>query len=240
MEQEYESKRWRAFTNGRKRDNNFQMRLYDFPDDSLPEEQRMSSMGYFLNNGSPHYFTVLPEMDLFFIQAKDPKSILSQCRSFGHSHGLWSPNVGLAGPRNVAIEFDPEWWASIKRDERDEQGLVKVVAEFALTSILSRHIITIWIVDYSLKRRKTSSQVTDKETERMIFEGADRRFIEVADGWHDDLTDIHDDFETDSDCLEFYKVVEDASRELQEHPHSADETLFYGRACFGVLACEFF
>ncbi|RSL87482.1 hypothetical protein CDV31_016240 [Fusarium ambrosium] len=216
------------------------MRLYDFPDDSLPEEERMSSMGYFLNNGSPHYFTVLPEMDLIFIQAKDRESGLSQCRRLIYGHGLWSPDVGLAGPKNVAVEFDPEWLASIKRDEQHDRRSLRVLDGFALTSTLSSHIKTIWIVDYSLKRRDPSSRIPGKERHRKIFEGADRRFIEVAAGWHDDLTDIHNDFETDSDCLEFYKVVEDASRELQEHPRTADETLGYGRAYYGVLACEFF
>ncbi|RSL57802.1 hypothetical protein CEP54_008160 [Fusarium duplospermum] len=240
MEKEYETKRWRAFTDGRKKDYDFQMRLYDFPSDSLPEEERMSSMGYFFTNGSPHYFTVFPEMDLFFVQVKGRERNFVQLSNLDYGHGLWSPDVGFAGPKNIAIEFNPEWWASIRRDERDERGLVKVLYEFALTSILFRHVSTIWIVDYSLKRRKASSQDLDKETERMIFEGADRRYVEVAAGWRWDMMEIDDDFETDSGCLEFYKTVEDASRELQEHPHAADETLCYGRAYFGVLACEFF
>ncbi|KAJ4168953.1 hypothetical protein NW754_010885 [Fusarium falciforme] len=171
MEQEYESKRWRAFTNGRKDDGSFIMRLYDFPGDSLPEEKRMSAMGYFLNNGSPHYFTVLPQMDLFFLQADGRELDLIKLYSLEYGHGLWSPNVGLAGPKHVAIEFDPKWYARIETDERYEEGLAKIL---------------------------------DEERRREIFEGADRRFVEVAAGWHQDVTNIHDDFETDSGCLEFY------------------------------------
>ncbi|KAJ4211558.1 hypothetical protein NW759_012469 [Fusarium solani] len=239
MEQEYESKRWRAFTNGRKKDYNFNMRLYDFPGDSLPEEKRMSAMGYFLDNGSPHYFTVLPEMDPFFLQANDRELNLMTWYSLQYAHGLWSPNVGLAGPKNVAIEFDPEWLARIEAAERDEEGPVKILDELALASILSRQIRTIWIVDYSLKRRGTSSEMRGRERRRKIFEGADRRFVEVAAGWNQDGADIHDDFETDSGCLKFYKAIEEASRELQDNPRTADETLFYGMAYFGVLACEF-
>lgn len=128
------------------------MWLYDYPGDSLPEEERMSAMGYFLNDGSPNYFTVLPEMDLFFLQANGRELNLLQWHSLDHGHGLWSPHVGFAGPKDVAIEFDPEWWASVERDERDEEGLVKTLDEFATASILSRQIHTIWIVDYSLKR----------------------------------------------------------------------------------------
>ncbi|KAL2678818.1 hypothetical protein Neosp_009569 [[Neocosmospora] mangrovei] len=238
MEQEYESKRWSAFTNGRIKDHEFNMRLYDFPGDSLPEEKRMSAMGYFLNNGSPHYFTVLPEIDLFFLQATSREPDLFNFYGLGYGHGLWSPNVGLAGPKNVAIEFDPNWCARIETDEKDEEGLAKILDEFATVSILSSQIHIIWIVDYSLKRRATKSELQRKEPRREIFEGADRRFVEVAAGWHHDLTDIHDDFETDSGCLEFYKAIEKASREEQENPGIADETLFYGRAYYGVLACE--
>lgn len=73
---------------------------------------------------------------------------------------------------------------------------------------------------------------------RQIFEGADRRFVEVAAGWHQDVTDIHDDFETDSGCLQYYKAIEGATRHRQRYPSVADETLSYGRAYFGVLACE--
>ncbi|KAI8716431.1 2EXR domain-containing protein [Fusarium sp. LHS14.1] len=238
MEQEYESKRWRAFTNGRKNDFEFKMRVYDFPGDSLPEEERMSAMGYFLNNGSPHYFTVLPEMDLFFLQASSREPDLNNLYGLDHGHGLWSPHVGLAGPKNVAIEFDPAWCARIETGERDEEGISKLLDEFTRTSILSSQINTIWIVDYSLKRRAKKSELQSRNPRREIFEGADRRFVEVAAGWHYDLTDIHDDFETDSSCLKFYKVIEHASRELQENPRVADETLFYGRAWCGVLACE--
>ncbi|KAI8665161.1 hypothetical protein LRP88_12805 [Fusarium phalaenopsidis] len=238
MEQEYEFKRWCAFTNGRKKDYSFNIRLYDFPGDSLPDEKRMSAIGYFLDNGSPHYFTVLPEMDMFFLPADGRELNLMKWYSLQYAHGLWSPNVGPAGPKHVAIEFNPEWCARIETDERDEEGLAKILDEFATASILSSQIGTIWIVDYSLKRRGGNFEMRPRERRRKIFEGAGRRFVEVAAGWHQDVTDIHDDFETDSGCLEFYKAIEEASRELQNNPGVADETLFYGRAHFGVLACE--
>ncbi|RSL70851.1 hypothetical protein CEP53_001712 [Fusarium sp. AF-6] len=72
---------------------------------------------------------------------------------------------------------------------------------------------------------------------RAIFEGVDRRFVEVV-GCHIGAEHMHDEFETDSGSLEFYEAVEKAATWQENNENNSDLIGSYGRAHFGILACE--
>ncbi|UPK92691.1 hypothetical protein LCI18_003626 [Fusarium solani-melongenae] len=219
MEREYEVEHWRTLKHSG-----------DYPRDRT----RMPSMGGFLDNGSPHYFTIFPNQDLFYFQANGLERRMISGHDIPDDHRLWSTRNGFHGPKHVAIEYNPEWWSSVQEDELMDQPFVEILDDFS-AAVIASTINIIWFVDYSLKRQRPSS--TDRK--RVIFEGADRRFVEVV-GCHIDAEQMYDEFETDSGSLEFFKAVEEAATEYEDYPSVVDVSRCYGRAQFGILACEFF
>ncbi|KAM5374758.1 hypothetical protein ACJZ2D_006402 [Fusarium nematophilum] len=232
MESEYQMQKWDAVRKGRQHTKKWGSDVYDDPGGrsyTYDKEKRIPSMGLFVNKDSTgQYFTVLPNWDLLFLQARDfDIGLISQVGR------LWSFNAGYHGFKNVAINYDPTWWAEVeyKRGyQRHESG--SLLANFALQASFAKEIKTFWFVDYGMKREFNGSR---NRPDRKVFEGVGCRFIQV---YEDD-----EEFESNTGfgSLSFCKTVEDAAQWKQDDVCVADDWFYNGeRACYGVLACEYF
>ncbi|KAI1416248.1 hypothetical protein F5Y13DRAFT_206256 [Hypoxylon sp. FL1857] len=164
MERQFNIQKWEAVQ---------QERLFSKPGAAtewLPDEENMSSTGYFVENSTYRYFAIFPYQDLVCIQPYRFETI-------GYSWRISEILISLAaqGSRNlenVALEFNLGWRT------REELGMTRYI----LGAFLSYPgIETLWFIDYSIQRRHhvhTKEQAA--QPVGMVFYGSDCRFIEVA------------------------------------------------------------
>ncbi|QPC70690.1 hypothetical protein HYE68_001442 [Fusarium pseudograminearum] len=162
-----------------------EVRLKALSDDKL----NLPSTGNFV--GSPlHFLTVRPHQDLFVLQVDCLDKV--NWDDIAYDHALGSGSIGYRGISYVAIEFNPEWWDS--ENEEWDHGVMSTLTDAAHNSDL----LTIWIIDHGLKRRKDApafEEVTPNSRSFLnAFYASDRKLLQVEtihiESWTDSRTGL--------------------------------------------------
>ncbi|KAI2634941.1 hypothetical protein GGS26DRAFT_605086 [Hypomontagnella submonticulosa] len=211
MEWRFKSKRW-----------NKDAREHHFKDPSYvldnKESNAVSTTGYFRTDESLRYFTTYPHQDLFCLQYRR-RGTLKICNPWLESIDADVPflswDFGFMGPRNVGIEFDPEWaLTEYSGISGIFWGLLGAYEEWMNCAD------TLWLIDTRIRRRddaeiaqrleipleefleKKGSPGYDPLKDRETFLCTDRVFVEgyEKDDWYtvsdpDDGVNLRDEYD---------------------------------------------
>ncbi|ETR98557.1 hypothetical protein M419DRAFT_42820, partial [Trichoderma reesei RUT C-30] len=140
-------------------------------------------------NGEEWQFQINPSSDLVCLQPLDPTTICLN-RRFMDDLCVVRRDRGLHGFLNLAFEYAPSWRLGLEQHRPKFSSLYRLFSEpsprgFFLRALVfadnnqSRQTnVSLWLIDYSLKRERTSV-VTGRGQE---FYGIGQKFVEVDDG----------------------------------------------------------
>ncbi|KAK1984666.1 hypothetical protein LZ30DRAFT_747707 [Colletotrichum cereale] len=165
-------------------------------------------------DGGPRYFTLLPKLDLLFIQGY-PSHLnwnLSTC------HMPFTPYLRLNGEfGHMATEFDPSWTIKELHEYQEEQRCpqgewdedrLKAYDELVLATKCryDSDNPTLWLVDHRLRRKTTETRSPDQKflgevSEQMVFQGDGCKYYAVPSWGWDQLCEYDADTAGQKDFL---------------------------------------
>ncbi|KAM5345222.1 hypothetical protein ACJ41O_011084 [Fusarium nematophilum] len=148
--------------------------------DQKTREEPLSATTCFSGGGDDYsdtrFLTIFPRRDLCIIQPRDLQTVDWASLRFR----VPAPNVStFTSVKNIALEFRPEWGASAAKVGILESLYLPIIR--ALVGV-AEHADNLWLVDYSLKRRRPGSMPGGgiPVSEGQTFYARGRRFVEVT------------------------------------------------------------
>jgi hypothetical protein len=153
------------------------------------------------------------------------------------------------GIRNLALEIDESFRLPVSVDVNcvwgaaGDGGLLGSVAR-AMVNLPNRRIHKLWVIDYRLRPKTTTSRPSVVErhlghrVEPQVFQGADRKFVEVrGDEWETQVVPCEDG--TTKSVFNFTNQLDliMKGRYTDQDSHDWSEVWETGCPALGILAC---
>ncbi|KAF4470141.1 hypothetical protein FALBO_2978 [Fusarium albosuccineum] len=191
---------------------------------STPETCRFTGL-----NGRGRYVTMFPSQDLFILQLDSLDSL--GVAHFGSMSLAWPD-----GPRNMALEYGPNWEAVMRHTDIDTIRQLEPVKAIVQAVLESPSVWNTWLIDMSVKRKPDEAAMpVPNSSDRWVFYAIDRRFVETPD----DDTEFEAEFESMGGAgsrlfARALRLALNASIQEMQDPLRVDPEQFE----FGVL-CEY-